>query len=129
MQDKITKAQRAGLFRDRLTTAMTLTGMSRAALARHVGIDRSTISQILSGDDTRLPGAHVVAGAAEGLGVSADWLLGLTDRPEQAGELLATTLSISEAGRAAEVDDQIDTGRRKRADTKSAMSLRPFPTC
>lgn len=101
------KRQRAALFRDRIAAAMALNGMSRAALARQVGIDRSTVSQILSARDARLPGAHVVAGCAQTLGVSADWLLGLTDRPEQAGELLSTTSSISEAGRAADVDDQI----------------------
>jgi len=107
MQGIIDKRTRSALFRERMATAMALSGTSRAALARAIGIDRSTISQLLSGDDTRLPGAHVVAGAAQVLGVSADWLLGLTDRPEQAGELLSTTLSISEAGRAADIDDQI----------------------
>ena len=101
------KRDRAALLRDRLSTAMALSGTSRAALARQVGIDRSSISQILAPEDARLPGAHVLAGVAQVLGVSADWLLGLTDRPEQAGELLATTLSISEAGRAAEIDDQL----------------------
>lgn len=107
MQDLSDKRQRAALFRDRLATAMALAESSRAGLARAIGIDRSTISQILAAHDARLPGAHVVAGAAQALGVSADWLLGLTDRPEQAGELLSTTLSIWETGRASEVDDQI----------------------
>ena len=107
MMDIPDKRQRAALFRDRLAAAMALAGTSRAALARRLGVDRSTISQILTADDTRMPGAHVVAGAAQVLGVSADWLLGLTDRPEQAGELLATTLSLWEAGRAADIDDQI----------------------
>ena len=107
MQIIIDKRSRAALFRDRLASAMSLSETSRASLARQIGIDRSTISQILAPDDARLPGAHVVAGAAQVLGVSADWLLGLTDRPEQAGELLSTTLSISEAGRAADIDDQI----------------------
>ncbi|MBF9035473.1 helix-turn-helix domain-containing protein [Rhodobacterales bacterium HKCCE2091] len=101
------KRQRAELFRQRMAGAMALSDTSRAALARAIGIDRSTISQILGAQDARLPGAHVVAGAAQALGVSADWLLGLTDRPEQAGQLLSTTLSISETGRATDVDDQI----------------------
>lgn len=107
MENLSDKRARAALFRERLLAAITLAGVSRAALARRIGIDRSTISQILSAEDARLPGAHVVAGAAQATGVSADWLLGLTDRPEQAGELLATTLSISEAGRATGVDDQL----------------------
>lgn len=107
MMELTDKRARADLFRERLSAALMASGQSRAALARAVGVDRSTVSQILQDGDARMPGGHVVARAATALGVSADWLLGLTDRPEQAGELLATTLSISETGRATGVDDQI----------------------
>lgn len=83
------------------------TGASRASLARDAGVDRSTITQMLSGHDVRMPGGHVVAGLATSLGVSADWLLGLSDQPEQVQDLLATSLSISETGRAMDSDGQI----------------------
>lgn len=118
MVDLSNKLSRAALFRDRLAAAMVTAGATRSGLARAVGVDRSTITQILSDSAARLPGGHVVAGAAQALGVSADWLLGLTDRPEQAGELLATTLSISETGRASRIDDRIFAWHQEAAGYK-----------
>lgn len=106
MQTKSDKRIRATLFRDRLGSAMTQTAMSQATLARHVGVDRSTISQLLAADSSRLPNAQVIAECARALHVSADWLLGLTDRPEMGAELLAASLAMTEAPRAL-VDDQI----------------------
>ncbi|MEO1265828.1 MAG: transcriptional regulator, partial [Pseudomonadota bacterium] len=73
--------------------------MSRSALARACSVDRSTIAQILGDGEARLPNAHLAAACAEALGVSADWLLGLTERPETAAELLSTAMRISEAER------------------------------
>lgn len=100
------KRDRALLFRDRITTALANRGLSRSALARHVGIDRSTVSQLLAPDTTRLPNAQVVAECATALGVSADWLLGLSDLPEQAADLLASSMTVSDAPRAP-MDQQI----------------------
>jgi transcriptional regulator with XRE-family HTH domain len=113
MLQKIDKRDRARLFRDRLVSALTASGLSRAALAREVRVDRSTITQILADTTARVPGGHVVAACAQALDVSADWLLGLTDRPEQAGKLLASSLSISETGRATTLDDQIFEWQRE----------------
>ncbi|UWQ94717.1 helix-turn-helix domain-containing protein [Rhodobacteraceae bacterium M385] len=107
------RSTRAQVFRERLIAALTTSGMSRAALARAVNIDRSTVTQMLALDDARVPGGHVVAACAQTLDVSADWLLGLSDRPEQAGKLLATSLSISETGRATTLDDQIFEWQRE----------------
>lgn len=107
------KRARARLFRERLIAALTASDFSRAALARAVKVDRSTITQMLAEDDARVPGGHVVAACAQALNVSADWLLGLTDRPEQAGKLLASSLSISETGRATTLDDQIFEWQRE----------------
>lgn len=53
-----------------------------------------------------MPNAQVVAECASALGVSADWLLGLTDRPERTAELLAASVSMTAAPRAL-VDEQI----------------------
>ena len=78
----------------------------KAVLARTVGVDRSTISQILSGESTRLPNAHLAAECASALGVSADWLLGLSDRPERATDLVAASMEFSAAERAF-IDDQM----------------------
>lgn len=93
------KRDRADLFRQRLAEAMAQRGMSQAALARATGADRSTISQLLAAG-TRLPNAQLAADCAAALGTSADWLLGLSGRPEPIADLLATSLSVTEAPRA-----------------------------
>ncbi len=80
--------------------------MSQSALARTIGVDRSTVSQLLTDTGARLPNAHVVGSCASALGVSADWLLSLSDRPESAAELLASSLTMTEAPRAL-VDERI----------------------
>lgn len=100
MMEKMDKRDRAGLFRARLAEAMADKGMTRAALARAVGVDRSTLSQLLSAGTTRLPNAQLAADCAQALGISADWLLGLTGRPEPIADLLATSLTVTEAPRA-----------------------------
>ncbi len=103
---KTDKRDRAGLFRSRLEQAMQMRGASQSGLARAIGVDRSTISQLLGGDGARLPNAQVVGECAAELQVSADWLLGLSDRPESAADLVATSLSMTRAPRAL-VDEQI----------------------
>jgi transcriptional regulator with XRE-family HTH domain len=113
MQSLSDKRGVAATFRDRLSAALAASGMSRAGLARAVGVDRSTITQMLAPDDSRMPGGHIVAACAQALDVSADWLLGLTNRPEQAGALLDSSLSISETGRATGLDDQIFAWHRE----------------
>ncbi len=100
------KRERSTIFRERVEQAMTRAGLSRSALARETGVDRSTIGQILSGDDARLPNAQLAADAAQALGVSTDWLLGLTERPEQPGDLIDLAMSMTEAGRSV-ADTQI----------------------
>ncbi|WP_417724719.1 helix-turn-helix domain-containing protein [Salipiger sp.] len=117
MMQNIDKRARALLFRTRLARAMTRSGKSQAALAREAGIDRSTVSQLLTGDGARLPNAHVVGCCATACGVSADWLLGLSERPESAADLLATSLTLTEAPRAL-VDEQIFAWHREAAGYK-----------
>jgi len=124
MVQKTDKRVRARMFRDRLMTALATSGLSRAGLARAVQVDRSTITQMLAEDTARVPGGHVVASCAQALDVSADWLLGLTDRPEQAGKLLDASLSISETGRATTLDDQIFQWQREAEGYK----IRHVPT-
>jgi len=109
------KRERAARFRRRLDAALREKGVSQSALARQIGVDRSTISQLLSGDTPRLPNAQVVGECAASLGVSADWLLGLSDRPQPAADLLAA--SLSKAPRAF-IDDQIFAWHREAAGYK-----------
>lgn len=100
MLEKTDKRARAALFRARLAEAVARQGLSQAALARAIGADRSTVSQLLHGEDARLPNAQLVAETARALKVSADWLLGLTHRPESAADLMATVIDMPEAPRA-----------------------------
>ncbi|WIY25597.1 helix-turn-helix domain-containing protein [Parasedimentitalea psychrophila] len=117
MSIKIDKRTRAEQFRLRLIRALRDSGLSQSALARQISVDRSTISQLVGGDGARLPNAHVVGACASALGVSADWLLSLSDRPESAAELLAGALSLSEAPRAL-VDARIFDWHREAAGYK-----------
>ena len=100
------KRLRADLFRTRLIIAIRRAGTNQSALARETGVDRSTISQLLRDDAARLPNAHVVGACATALGVSADWLLGLSEHPESATDLMASALTLTDAPRAL-VDQQI----------------------
>ncbi|PWE33849.1 transcriptional regulator [Maritimibacter sp. 55A14] len=123
MMTKIDKRDRADLFRTRLARAMEEQGQSRSALARAIGVDRSTVSQLLAEGQTRLPNAHVVGECAARLGVSADWLLGLTERPEPAGELFGAGLTVTDAPRSS-IDDQIIDWHRE----ASGYKIRHVPT-
>ncbi len=114
---KITKLSRATLFRTRLAQAMTATNTTQSGLARAVQTDRSTLSQALTDTGARLPSAHVVGACADALGVSADWLLGLSDRPETAADLLSNSFEVSHAPRAL-VDQQIFDWHREAAGYK-----------
>ncbi|MEB8387301.1 helix-turn-helix transcriptional regulator [Rhodobacteraceae bacterium KMM 6894] len=117
MMQKTDKRARAELFRTRLAQAMAMKPTNQSALARAIGVDRSTISQLLTGAGARLPNAQVVGECARALGISADWLLGLTDRPETAADILANSLSLTEAPRAL-VDDQIFQWHKEAAGYK-----------
>jgi transcriptional regulator with XRE-family HTH domain len=116
MLEMIDKRDRANLFRSRLTQAMAEHGFSQSALARAVAVDRSTISALLA-TGTRLPGAQLAADCAAALGVSCDWLLGLAGRPEPVADLLAASVSMSEAPRAL-FDDEMIRWHREAAGYK-----------
>ena len=117
MVDIVDKRVRARQFRDRLSQAMARRNVSQSALARDIGVDRSTLSQLLGGDGARLPNAQVIGACATALGVSSDWLLSLSDRPETAADLLAGSFSLTAAPRAL-VDEQIFAWHREAAGYK-----------
>lgn len=100
------KRARAVVFRDRLALAMRHAGANQSTLARAAGVNRSTISQLLDAQATRLPNAQLAADCASALGISTDWLLGLTDRPERPGDVIAAAMQVTDAQRAPS-DDQI----------------------
>jgi transcriptional regulator with XRE-family HTH domain len=100
------KRDRSRIFRKRLMEAMFRKNVSRSALARETQVDRSTIGQLLKDDLPRLPNAQLAADAASVLGVSTDWLLGLTNRPETPGDIVAAAMALSPAERIS-ADEQL----------------------
>lgn len=117
MNAPVDKRARAEEFRKRLVEAMTLGNVNQSALARSVGVDRSTISQLVNPSETRLPNAQVVAECARVLGVSSDWLLGLSERPERPGDVLNASMVVTEAKRSS-ADRQITRWHAEAAGAK-----------
>ncbi len=105
------KRDRAEIFRHRLDAAMSDQSVTRSALARHTNSDRSTIGQLLRDDHPRLPNAQLAADIAEALRVSTDWLLGLTNRPETPGDIVAAAMSLSPAERTSADEQLLDWHR------------------
>ena len=111
------KRARSDLFRNRLQKAMDLKGDTQSSLARKTGADRSTLSQILAGTTPRLPNGQLVAQCANSLGVSADWLLGLSDQPDPLEQILEQAMTMVDAPRAL-IDAQIFAWHQKAAGYK-----------
>ncbi|MDW3207657.1 MAG: helix-turn-helix transcriptional regulator [Alphaproteobacteria bacterium] len=82
-------------FRTRLEAAMDKVGINQSGLARAIGVDRSTLSQLLSRSAERLPRADTVASMATALQVSTDWLLGLAEEPGQGAAILRESVEIA----------------------------------
>ncbi|GAA0784206.1 XRE family transcriptional regulator [Roseibium denhamense] len=93
------KRDRADLFRERLMLALRERDMNRSELARTAHLDRSTVSQLLSDDTPRLPNGQALASIATALGVSSDWLLGLTTHKGAAAEILDQAVQVAETER------------------------------
>ncbi|MBX3597358.1 MAG: helix-turn-helix transcriptional regulator [Rhizobiaceae bacterium] len=77
----------SALFRERLRSLLARSGMNQSTFAGTLGIDRSALSQILSGATTRLPRAETLMTIAHEHGVSLDWLLGLSQDESVTGEI------------------------------------------
>jgi transcriptional regulator with XRE-family HTH domain len=92
------RIQTVRTLRDRLTEVIEKSGLSRARFAARLGIDRSTLSQVLSGTGDRLPRAETLAAIARDRKVSIDWLLGLTQQGGLGADVLAQPLEIAPGG-------------------------------
>lgn len=82
------KRETAALFRTRLAQVQAQSGLSQSAFAALIGIDRSALSQLTSGQNPRLPRAETLLALAARFQVSSDWLLGLTDERGQTAQVL-----------------------------------------
>ncbi|MBC8037739.1 MAG: helix-turn-helix transcriptional regulator [Rhizobiales bacterium] len=83
------KRETVELFQRRLSELIGTTGQSRARFAARAGLDRSTLSQLLSPDNVRLPRAETIGRIASRHGASADWLLGLSEVPHVTADIVA----------------------------------------
>lgn len=89
------RRQTVRLFRERLQALIADLGDSQAAFSRRIGIDRSTLSQLLAGHDDRLPRADTVAAVAQTCQVSADWLLGLSQETDAEQAIVGPPLEVA----------------------------------
>ena len=72
-------------FRSRLGEVVNRSGMNRSQFATATRLDRSTLTQLLSNSNRRLPRLETVTQIALAHQVSLDWLMGLShDGPMQA---------------------------------------------
>ncbi len=101
----MSRQQMVQMFRERLGMVLRRSGMNHAGFARAAGIDRSTLSQLLTAADERLPRGETIAAIANAARVSSDWLLGLSQREEIGAELIESVMQI-EPGSSSPIDDR-----------------------
>lgn len=85
-------------FRDRLTEVIGRSGLNQIRFAAETGIDRSTLSQLLSPGNRRLPRVETLGRIARRHQVSIDWLLGLTHGGPMQAEILEEQTSFTTRG-------------------------------
>ncbi len=94
------------VFRERLSEVIERSGLNRTAFAEKVDLDRSTLSQLLSPSNDRLPRAETITGIARREQVSVDWLLGLSQEGQLRADVMAGVLQI-EPGAASPADARL----------------------
>ena len=82
-------------FRDRMEQVLQRSGLSRTEFAQANGLDRSTLSQLLSPANRRLPRVETLAQIASTQQVSVDWLLGLTHAGPMQAEMMQEQTSFT----------------------------------
>ncbi|MBW4024190.1 MAG: helix-turn-helix transcriptional regulator [Proteobacteria bacterium] len=120
------RAELVRLFRERLLAVMSRSGLGQSAFAASVGIDRSTLSQILSPANDRLPRLESVAAIARVGQVSLDWLLGLREVEVTDPGLLTDGLSI-ERDAISPVDERLVRWHEEAAGYKIRHVPSSFP--
>lgn len=113
-------------FRRRLESLLRRMELSQAAFARLLGIDRSTLSQLLAADNNRLPRAETLTALARGCGVSVVWLLGLSQREQIGAQMVEATVEI-EAQAHAPIDARFMRWLGESAGRKTRSVPMTFP--
>src|SRR5262245_34556098 len=84
-----------GEFRHRLAHVIDERGLARSAFAEQAGIDRTTLSQLLSPANRRLPRVETLVAVAAATGTSIDWLLGLSGEGPARTEVRREQMSMT----------------------------------
>ncbi len=113
----------ARLFRARLGEAMEKSGLNRSALARSIGMDRSTLSQLLSTEHDRLPRAETVVALAATLQVSLDWLMGLSGEAKLGADILLESMQVTPSP-----GSPVDAGLARWRAEATGYKIRYVPT-
>ena len=85
------------MFADRLGEAVRRSGLNKTDFAERAGVDRTTLSQLLSGGD-RLPRLDTVFALAAEHKLSLDWLVGLSNTGPVEAELVLQQTSFQAPG-------------------------------
>ena len=102
----VKKRETVQIFRDRLSQVIARSGLNRSAFAERAGLDRSTLSQLLSEANDRLPRAETIASIAAKQSVSVDWLLGLSQEDQLGTNIVTESLEIA-AGASSSQDERL----------------------
>jgi transcriptional regulator with XRE-family HTH domain len=88
--------ERVTLFQNRLEQVIAQSGLNRSKFATSISVDRSTLSQLLSVANVRLPRADTIASIAEVHQISIDWLLGLTQQGALATQMVEEAFDVND---------------------------------
>ncbi len=80
--------ERPSILAERLAEAVRRSGMAKGAFAERAGIDRTTLAQLLSRGNARLPRVDTIVAIATAHDLSVDWLIGLSNVGPVEAELL-----------------------------------------
>ncbi|WP_071796907.1 helix-turn-helix domain-containing protein [Natronohydrobacter thiooxidans] len=115
------KRESSALFRTRLLQLLSQSGLTQARFASAIGIDRSALSQLLTGPDPRLPRAETLLSIAGQFQVSVDWLLGLS---EDSGMV---TQSLDAVETEAALDEESRTAMERWHEEATGQKIRYVP--
>lgn len=115
------KREASALFRARLAQVLAQSGKTQSAFAAAISVDRSALSQLLTGPDPRLPRAETLLAIAAQFQVSVDWLLGLS---EDAGTVTQTLDAVETE---AALDDQSRTAMERWHAEATGQKIRYVP--
>ncbi|HUV20852.1 MAG TPA: helix-turn-helix transcriptional regulator [Gammaproteobacteria bacterium] len=90
--------ERVTLFQERLQRVILHSGLNRSSFATSIRVDRSTLSQLLSTENVRLPRADTVLSIAEVYQVSIDWLLGITQEGDMGANIVHEAFEVDDSG-------------------------------